>query len=571
MFALALAPAAGCLKVPDTDAGSTPEEQTTTRETAREVWPGKPPGALYVPGEVRSFDIYREGKLVGRSHGRYEGPVEGAKDQHRFSTRVELFPPDTPPEQRDAQASRVLGEIVVDARGDLVRGFERSAAAELEYRREGDALVFTSGRVREELTYRDGTAYMSFWTFLHEELMLGSRALTEGELSWRQVSLSRVTPNEWAASVQLPEDAAPGAAILRTNLGERVEWRGGRIHRIEIDAERVEIKEAGAAWPEWTIDAPIELRYSPPADARFTIRPVELPGRPGEPKLFGELLVPEGRSAARPGPAALFLSSNGRQDRYGFAGPPPVDLGSHELTDALANAGFVVLRFDERGQGESEDGELTYLAQLEDARRALRTLLVQDEVDPDEVGVIGHGDGGWRALALAREGRKLKALALLSSPGRPYEEILRHQATGMIDRLPPEMREQASEEHDRVIQALKTGRAVPPGLLEQASWIREALRVRPDELIAAIEPGCALWISQGDKDFEVDPQTDPAALLRHIRRSRKKATFKRYPSLDHLYMHEDERSTPERYLVPGRHVDAQFLEELAAWLKGALR
>lgn len=576
VVALALVGVSGCLKVPGADAEPPERASATTPEGPIEVWRGHTPASLYKPGEVRSFEIYREGKLVGTSHGRYEGPVEGAPDHHRYSTRVELFPPDTTPAQRDERAIRASGEIIVDARGDLVRGFERSPAAELQFTREGDALVFSSGRAREELTYRDGTAFMSYWTFLHEELMLGLRTLREGELTWRQISLSRVAPNEWSAQVMIPDRETPTAAVIHTNLGERIEWKDGRIQRVEIDAERVEVKvaagdHAAASWPAWTIAAPPQLRYAPPPGARFAIRPVELPGRPGEPKLFGEVLIPERATANEPGPAALFISSNGRQDRYGFAGPPPVDLGSHELTDALADAGFVVLRFDERGHGESEDGELSYLAQLEDARRALRTLLVQDEVDPDRVAVIGHGDGGWRALALAREGRKLKALALLSSPGRPYEEILRHQAASMIDRLPPEMRQQAQEEHDRVIAALKTGRSVPPRLLEQAAWIREALRVRPEELIAGIEPGCALWISQGDKDFEVDPQRDPAALLRHVRRGRKKATFKRYPTLDHLYMPEDQLSSPERYLVTGRHVDASFMDELAEWLAGALR
>ena len=41
---------------------------------------------------------------------------------------------------------------------------------------------------------------------------------------------------------------------------------------------------------------------------------------------------------------------------------------------ALAQAGMVVLRFDERGFGTSADGPISYLGQLEDARRGLRTL-----------------------------------------------------------------------------------------------------------------------------------------------------------------------------------------------------
>jgi pimeloyl-ACP methyl ester carboxylesterase len=141
---------------------------------------------------------------------------------------------------------------------------------------------------------------------------------------------------------------------------------------------------------------PADPHLRPPPGATFTRREVELPGQPGEPTLAGEVLIPAGKP---PFPAVLFLSSTGQQDRHGFAGPPPVDLGSHEITDALAQAGMVVLRFDERGFGSSADGPISYLGQLEDARRGLRTLLVQDEVDPDRIALVGHGEGGWKALS----------------------------------------------------------------------------------------------------------------------------------------------------------------------------
>lgn len=568
-LALPLLGAAACLKIPTGDAPVTgPGSAPGTADAApRVAWPGKPAGQLYAVGETRVFDLIQSGKKIGTSWGRYDGPL--GDGLHRFSTRVELTMP-----QRDPNAGpppeplRSAGEIVVNDRGELVRGFERSKAVELRFERSGDQLVFTSGREREELQAKPGTAYMSFATMFHEELMFGLRELKEGELAWRLVSLSGSLPTDWTGKLSIPESEAPQDAVITTSLGETIHLHDGRIERVEVNADdlQVIVPARPAAWPTWTIDAPPILAYSPPAGATFTRREVELPGQPGEPKLVGELLIPPGKG---PFPAVLFLSSTGQQDRYGFAGPPPVDLGSHEIGDALAQAGVAVLRYDERGFGGSEEGPVSYIGQLEDARRGLRTLLVQDEVDPDRVALIGHGEGGWRALQLAGEGRGIRAVALLASPGRPYEALLKAQAAMAIESVPPELRAEAKKTQEKTLAALRTGKDLPPELVRTGQWIREALAVDVDELISKCE--APIWIAQGEKDFEVDPGKDSSSLARLARKFKKKHVVELYPELDHLFKREPRESQPARYLVPGRPVDRKFLTDLAAWLTGQMQ
>jgi len=559
---------AGCLKIPAGEAPAAPGAAQDAPGDAAVVWPGKPPGSLYAVGEVRAFDLLQGGRRIGSSWGRYDGPLPGGL--HRFSTRVELTPPQTAPNTASPAAPEPLrsaGEIVLDDRGELVRGFERSRALELRFERSGDALVFSAGREREELGFKSGAAFMAFATMFHEELMFGLRRLSEGKLAWRLVSLSGSLPTDWSATLEVPDRASPNIAVARTSLGEVIHLRDGRIERVEVSADDLEvvIPARPAAWPTWTIDPPATLAYAPPATATFTRRELELPGQPGEPKLVGELLIPAGKG---PFAGVLFLSSTGQQDRHGFAGPPPVDLGSHEITDALAQAGIAVLRYDERGFGGSAEGSISYDGQLEDARRGLRTLLVQDEVDPDRVAVVGHGEGGWKALQLAGEGRGVRAVALLASPGRPYEEVLKAQAQAAIESVPPELRAEAKKTQERTLAALRAGKSVPPELERTAQWIREALRVDPDQLIAKAE--APLWIAQGERDFEVDPGKDSSALARLARKHKKKHTVQLYPQLDHLFKVEPETSTPSRYLVPGRPVDRKFLADLTTWLSGQL-
>lgn len=565
VIAFAAAALTGCLKIP---AGDAPQDPGAAASSVPALaWPGKPPGQLYAPGELRVFRLIQGGKQIGTSWGRYDGP-EG--ELHRFSTRTELTPqssaPNTQPSPPDPLRS--AGEILLDARGDLVRGFERSKAVELRFDRQGDTLVFTSGREREELGFKSGTAWMAFATILHEELMFGLRPLPEGNLAWRLVSLSGSLPTDWSATLARPDPGQPTTAVVRTNLGEVIHLRDGRIQRVEVSADDLEVIVPAnpPAWPTWTIDAPPTLSYAPSPGATFTRRELELPGQPGEPQLAGELLIPAGKP---PFPAVLFVSSTGQQDRHGFAGPPPVDLGSHEITDALAQAGMAVLRFDDRGFGTSGDGPISYTGQLEDARRGLRTLLVQDEVDPDRIAIVGHGEGGWKALQLAGEGRKLRAVALLASPGRPYEEILKAQAAAAIASVPPELRAEAGKTQEKTLQALRTGKDIPPELARTSQWIREALAVDPAALVA--DADASLWIAQGMNDFEVDAAKDPQALGKLAKRFNKKHTLQSYPGLDHLFKLEPAESAPARYLIPGRHVDAKFLNDLSTWLMGQLK
>ena len=564
-FAAALLP--GCLKIPAGDAPTGPDSAAGSPGAPALVWPGKPPNQLYAPGEVRVFTLIQGGKKIGTSWGRYDG-AEGPL--HKFSTRTELTPQSSAPntQQVPPEPLRSAGEILVDARGELVRGFERSKAIELRFDRQDDTLVFTAGREKEELAFKPGTAYMAFATILHEELMFGLRPLPEGELSWRLVSLSGSLPTDWSATLTRPDPGQPTTAVVRTSLGEVIHLKDGRIQRVEVSADDLEVivPAQPPEWPTWAVDAPTALTYAPSPGATFTRREVELPGLPGEPILAGEVLIPAGKP---PFPAVLFLSSTGQQDRHGFAGPPPVDLGSHEITDALAQAGMVVLRFDERGHGTSAEGAISYLGQLEDSRRALRTLLVQDEVDPDRVALVGHGEGGWKALTLAGEGRHLKAVALLATPGRPYEEILKAQAAAAIESVPPELRADASKTQDRTLQALRTGQNVPPELARTGQWIREALAVDPAALMAKAD--ASLWIAQGMKDFEVDAARDPQALGKLARKFNKKHTLQSYPLLDHLFKYEPDESTPARYLLPNRHVDPKFLGDLSTWLMGQLK
>ncbi len=552
--------ATGCLTPPPSSTPvDAPAVSSDDASAAKRLWPGVSPKDAYPIGQTRAFEFVQAERRIGRSWGRYAGPIDGAPHHHRFETRIELELPGREP-------LRSSGELILDDDGALVRGFERSTAAELTFVREGDTLRISDGKTTNEVGYAPQsvpTGVMAHSAILHEELLLRLRPLDIGTLELRLLSLSGGIPAEWTGNIREAQDTI----VVETNLGERIALRDGYIESLAVGASDLLISSVDEPWPTWEIEGPVRLSYSKPPGASFEQREVEIPGTPDAPALAGEVLIPAGDG---PWPAVLWVGTTGREDRYGFAGPPPVDLGSHEITDALAQAGFVVLRFDERGRGGSEPGALTFVGQVDDAKRALGMLLVQPEVDPDRVLLIGHGEGGLRQLVLAANmPRGLVGLGLLATPGRPYREVFLEQSESALGDLPPELRAGAAAQQRTMVEAIERGSEIPPELEYEAQWLREMFAVQPSKLFDRLK--LPVFVGQGGKDFEVDPQKDSLALRQAATRAKLQVEVHRYPDLDHLFKLEPGESTPARYLETGRPVDAAFITDLLAWAKARVK
>ncbi|TPV93892.1 MAG: alpha/beta fold hydrolase [Myxococcales bacterium FL481] len=522
--------------------------------TQANLWEAGSVASLYPVGEVRAWRFRQAGVDIGTSYGRYLGTETDestGRVLHVFETRIEL-------EVADHDQLQSESRILLDASGRLIRGVERSDAAQLEFASTADTLTTTQGGRQESLTYRPGDGFMGYMTTLHEELMLALSPLPSGEHERRLLSISGGLPRQWVAAARREREGV----VVETNLGERIVLKQRRIVEVDVEDDQLRIEAITPAppWPSWSIAGPRDLRYEPPPGAPFAIEPVELPGRPGDARLAGEILVPNGDPSTKL-PAAVLISAAALGDRHGFAGPPPIDLGHHEITDALALAGFAVLRYDQPGFGDSPARAASWSAQLEDARRAVRTLSVHPRVDPRRFILVGHGEGGWKALRLAAEYPDwVRGVALLATPGRGYLELLRERGDELQARLDPSARAEAKAQYERMLDDLANQRGTPTQFADQAQWLYEILAERPDQLVAAVS--CPLWIAQGEQDFETDPRTATARLLDAS--ATGQATVRRFAGLDHLFKLEPETSTPARYLT-ARPVDTGFLAALTTW------
>jgi hypothetical protein len=128
----------------------------------------------------------------------------------------------------------------------------------------------------------------------------------------------------------------------------------------------------------------------------------------GDLNISGVVHTPDDMVEGDRRPVVLILHGFGsRKDAGNVIGP----------TNMFMNWGYVVLRFDMRGCGESDGmfGHLLCLDQVEDTRAAVTIMQSRPEVDSDRIAVVGSSFGA--AVAVYTAGVDDRVAAVISSGG----------------------------------------------------------------------------------------------------------------------------------------------------------
>jgi pimeloyl-ACP methyl ester carboxylesterase len=139
--------------------------------------------------------------------------------------------------------------------------------------------------------------------------------------------------------------------------------------------------------------------------------------------------VRESRPGAARQPAVVLISGAGAQTRdYSTAeGEYEGNRAFAHLSRQFVQAGFVVVRFDERGTGKSTGDYLrtaTTASLAEDVEALLAVLARQAEVDSTRIALIGHSEGGAIAPLVAARQPSVGAIALLAAPSWTGRRIM---------------------------------------------------------------------------------------------------------------------------------------------------
>ena len=136
----------------------------------------------------------------------------------------------------------------------------------------------------------------------------------------------------------------------------------------------------------------------------------------GDITLAGTLTLPP---TSGPHPAVVLVSGSGPQDRDESLGATIAIKPFRLLADGLTRAGLAVLRYDDRGVGGSSGdfASATTADFAEDAEAALDYLLSRDNIDSEQLGLLGHSEGGLVAAMLGARNQDLDFIIALAGPG----------------------------------------------------------------------------------------------------------------------------------------------------------
>ncbi len=271
-------------------------------------------------------------------------------------------------------------------------------------------------------------------------------------------------------------------------------------------------------------------------------------------------------------PAVLLVSSSASTDRDGTVSGVPI-LG--QVANALADAGYLTLRYDRRGSGQSggRSESATLETHASDAGALVRYLDRRDDVDEDRITVLGHGDGGWIAMVVARRERRADNLVLVGTPAGTGSELIMEQQRAALDQLAAPETERAGnvrlqQQIQNAVLEGGTWDGVPEAMRTQADtpWFRSFLEFdSADTLRRTRQP---LLILRGSLDQQVGPHhSGQLELVARARRREATVETVTLDGLDHLLIEaaSDDQST---YAGLSRgSLSRSFTSTLTTWLE----
>jgi pimeloyl-ACP methyl ester carboxylesterase len=484
------------------------------------------PAALPAPGlGDSSVTIFIRGVEVGRMQSTVSHPDTGwvVSSTGRFGdivlNRLEIkYDPDWQPTSLRVEATQVQKRLV------LLTSFGLTTAVN-EISQDGATTAKT-----DQISARAVVLPNNFYAGYEALAVRLAASQTGAEIPIYippQAEVKAVVKEIGKESIQTPA----GITTLRTynllihNVGADVEASvaidaRNRFARLEIKSAALSVVRsdlAGVAARRQTMRNPTDTDVTIPA-AGFNIA--------------GTLTMPKQEGRLRH-PVVVLVGGAGPVDRDETVAEIPI---FGQLAGALAERGFMVLRYDKRGVGQSGGRIETITLQdyADDAVTIVKWLGKRDDVDPRRIAVLGYGEGGSAALLAASREKKIASLVLVGTAGTTGADLVLEQQRHQLDLMKASDadRQEKIDLQQRVQTAVLTTKGwegIPDDVRKQADtpWFRSLLQFDPATVMPRVTQ--PILILQGDLDTQVPPHHGEQ--LAELARKRKKA-----PAVDSVHL-----------------------------------
>ncbi len=311
--------------------------------------------------------------------------------------------------------------------------------------------------------------------------------------------------------------------------------------------------------------------------------------------LSGTLTMPK---TGKPFPAVLLITGSGKQNR-------DEEIFNHKpflvIADYLTRRGIAVLRVDDRGAGKSTGDFSTATSQdfAGDALAGVEFLKSNKSINPKEIGLIGHSEGGMIAPMVAVKSSDVAFIVLLAGPGLSGDQILLKQ-TATIDKLegaPDSIIEKDTSFKSKLLNVIKkdTGQKqidynfeiivtdyyntlserekteagssdnlLRTLMIYTTPWWKFFIRYNPVPTLEKVK--CPVLALDGSKDVQVPPEEDLAAIKSALEKGgNKNFEIHEIPGLNHLFQ-DAKTGAPSEYSQIEETFSPKALKLIGDWI-----
>lgn len=414
------------------------------------------------------------------------------------------------------------------------------------------------------------------------------------------------------ATMDSPDQGAKGIPVSKTSFEAghlllEVSSIGG-VYEGSLAADREHIT---GEWRQSGLRLPLNLeKTEKPAEVRRPQEPkppypyreeeVSYPNSSAGITLAGTLTLPK---SDHPVPAVVLVSGSGPQDRdEAIMGHRPFWV----LADYLTRQGIAVLRFDDRGVGKSggDFKSATMEDFVSDVQAGIAYLKSRKEINPRQIGIIGHSEGGWIAPEVAVRSGDVAFIVLMAAPGVTGEELLIQQSKAIMEAegIDPALIAKGTKSSQEMFEVIKSTadnklaeeklRRIHHTFMESLSeeekeayrnfggsdelfearlpmllspWFRQLLTYNPVPYLEKVK--CPVLAINGEKDLQVPVRQN----LHRIESALKKGGNNRYlvkelPGLNHLFQ-TAETGLPGEYAKIEETISPTALKTIGDWIQ----
>ena len=312
--------------------------------------------------------------------------------------------------------------------------------------------------------------------------------------------------------------------------------------------------------------------------------------------LAGTLTLPPGKG---PSPVVLLISGSGPQDRN-------ETIYNHRpflvLADYLTRQGVAILRVDDRGVGEStgDFSQATSVDFASDVLAGIEYLKTRKEINTEQIGLIGHSEGGLVAPMVAVKSPDVAFIILMAGTGLTGEEILYlqgaliYRAMGVSEEdiiknrqfnekifsvikeekdkknAEERLRQMFMEDWEKMSDEKKEQIGDPEVFLKAqlqsllSPWLKFFLTYDPRPTLSKVK--CPVLAINGEKDLQVPPKENLSVIEEALKvGGNQNYTIKELPNLNHLFQ-TAQTGVPSEYVKIEETISPEALKIIGDWI-----